>query len=147
VKRTDAPPANWIGLDIEVCPKAQCFRSIQDIGQALLADVSQRGVEEARPHFARCVNDSGNPRRIATRRYILDLSKMRPEMSDDFPQLTRAFNDKTRIYFGTPLLYQLVDFRFQDVDFLSGQPNAVLLFWIPRLGAIKSGGGEVSRQK
>jgi hypothetical protein len=66
-------------------------------------------MKEAWAHFARCVNNGGNPRCIATRCDVRNLAKVSAEMMDDFAQLARAFNDKARVQLGATLAYQLFD--------------------------------------
>jgi len=66
-------------------------------------------MKETWAHFARCVDYGGNPRCVATWSDVRDMAKVGTEMTDNFAQLTCAFNDKSGVQFNTTLTYQLFD--------------------------------------
>ena len=65
-----------VARNIATRAKSQSFRAVNDIGECLAADVSQRWMEEARTHVSRCFNHSRYPRSVAARRYILSLTEV-----------------------------------------------------------------------
>jgi hypothetical protein len=50
--------------------------AVNDIGERLAVDVSQRWMEEARMHVSRCFNHSRYPRSVAARHYIFSLTEV-----------------------------------------------------------------------
>ena len=55
--------------------------------QRVIVNISERGMEEAGANVTRCIDHSGDPRRITTRCDVLCLAKVGTEVEHDASQL------------------------------------------------------------
>lgn len=132
-----------MGSDVEGGAKLQRLGTVHDLGQRLLVNISEHGMEEAGADVPACLDDSGNPGGIAARGDVIDLLKVGAEVADDTAQLVRALNDESAIEIWGMLANELLDFELQGFDFVGGQGDAAGAIWRPAFGPVEGGRSEV----
>lgn len=97
VEGTNTAPADGVAWDIQFGAKARGRLAVQDIGDCVVTDVADRGVEETWPDSAVGFNYRRDPGRVAVWSNGYDLPEMGSKMRDNAPQLVGAFPDEPGI--------------------------------------------------
>src|SRR5712692_1321824 len=62
---THALTTEWVTGHVELAPKGHRLVGVEDLGERLLMDIAQRPMKEAGAHGPVCLDDAGDPGRIA----------------------------------------------------------------------------------
>src|SRR5215475_1799627 len=110
IQRAHALLADLVAGHVKVRPKAQRFRTVDNVRQGVMADVAQNRVKKARADVTGGFDHRRNPGGVAAGSNVLRLAEMSAEMLDDAAELLSGFNDKSRLQVGAVLVHQEIDF-------------------------------------
>src|SRR5215475_6609537 len=109
--------AHRVIRNVEVSPKFQSFRAVQDLGERAFVNVPDRAMEKTRPDRTIGFDDGGNPRGITPRRRRRYLPELHMEMKCDTPELRRAFHNESRFNIISALTNESLDLDIEQVGF------------------------------